>query len=75
MSSSIRGTSRATLLTSPGDRGQRGNRPTRGVVNGGHAAFMVKFTHVLGPPRGVSPSSMVGSRPVDETEPARAEFL
>ena len=34
-----------------GDRRQRRNRRARGVVNSGHAAFVVKLTHRLVPPR------------------------
>ena len=33
------------------DRRQRRNRRARGVVDGGHAAFVVKLTHRLVPPR------------------------
>ena len=68
MSSSIRGTSRATLLTSPAIGRQRGDRTARGVVDGRHAALMVKLTHVFGPPCGVSPVA----RPRDrESRPRR----
>ena len=68
MSSSIRGTNRATLLTSPAIGANDGNGPPRGMVNGCHAALMVKFTHVLGPPCGVGPT-LVGELPVRTQRP------
>ena len=63
MSSSIRGTSRATLLMSPAIGAERGNRTPRGVVDGRHAALVVQFAHVLGPPRGVEPRALAGELP------------
>ena len=42
-----------------GDRRQRRDRRARGMVNGGHAAFVVKLTHRLVPPR--KRSGMPGS--------------
>ena len=53
-----------------GDRRQRRNRGARGMVNSGHAAFVVKLTHRLVPPRKkVAPVRKASRRPDEPGDP------